>query len=456
MTPLKYHENEIVRGLNLILEEEAPQETHSVRDPSERRLPSSLSDGQRTLAYTSLFGTLNTRGASKETILAAIKTENAVRGAPPWDDKKVERLVDKLWKQYSHQGQHAKISGDVHESNGSREGTPATTGKPPGKRKQRIALSTFRQLQNENIPPIHWIITDLLAPGLHVLAGRPKSGKSWFVFYMVLMVAMGRWVMGQYPVKAQGVLYISLEDTKRRLKTRLAKLLGDEDAPENGLFTTEWERIQDSQYSDSCGIKDVAGYLEENSECRLVVIDTWGLIRGPRGKSRESDYERDYMELSRLQKIARAANVAIMLVHHTRKKVMDATDPLDEVLGSSGITGCADSIWVLSRRRGADTGILDVSGRDIPGDLKLAMTFEKESCRWEIAGDAVDVAKTALQDKILRALKDAGQPMSNKDIKDRVGSSQTYVNKALCELFDTDLVSKPAGTRGMYCLPLEM
>lgn len=70
----------------------------------------------------------------------------------------------------------------------------------------------------------------------------------------------------------------------------------------------------------------------------------------------------------------------MMVVHHTRK--MADEDIMNTVSASSGITGSADSIWVLKKAsRGAGDATLTVTGRDVEfRELKLAL----RDCRWNL------------------------------------------------------------------------
>jgi hypothetical protein len=65
-----------------------------------------------------------------------------------------------------------------------------------------------------------------LVEGATILAGRPKIGKSWLALDWSIAVARGGFCFGDVHCKEGDVLYIALEDNKRRLKSRLAKLLG--------------------------------------------------------------------------------------------------------------------------------------------------------------------------------------------------------------------------------------
>jgi hypothetical protein len=62
-----------------------------------------------------------------------------------------------------------------------------------------------------------------------------------------------------------------------------------------------------------------------------------------------------------------------------------ADDPFDEVSGTLGITGAADSIFVLDRNRGEGTAAMYVTGRDVP-DQTYALAWDENSCLWSITG----------------------------------------------------------------------
>ena len=45
--------------------------------------------------------------------------------------------------------------------------------------------------------PIEFVVDNLLAQGLYILAGAPKVGKSWLALDMCLSIAKGEKVLGQ-------------------------------------------------------------------------------------------------------------------------------------------------------------------------------------------------------------------------------------------------------------------
>ena len=54
--------------------------------------------------------------------------------------------------------------------------------KPNGAKQRFKPLTKFTaaELGMMIFPPLEWIVPDVLAPGLTLLAGAPKLGKSWF------------------------------------------------------------------------------------------------------------------------------------------------------------------------------------------------------------------------------------------------------------------------------------
>lgn len=118
-------------------------------------------------------------------------------------------------------------------------------------------------------------------------------------------------------------------------------------------------------------------FVITHPDLKLVFIDTFQKVRSP---TSDSIYTADYGDFSALKSVADKHSLAMMVVHHTRK--MADEDIMNTVSGSSGITGSADSIWVLKKAsRGAGDATLTITGRDVEfRELKLAL----RDCRWNL------------------------------------------------------------------------
>jgi Mrp family chromosome partitioning ATPase len=86
-------------------------------------------------------------------------------------------------------------------------------------------------LMAATFPAMRWAVPGVVAEGLTVVVGPPKVGKSWLCWGLAVAVASGGVAFGKVPVEAGDVLYLALEDTPRRLQSRLGKVLQRDPAP---------------------------------------------------------------------------------------------------------------------------------------------------------------------------------------------------------------------------------
>jgi len=246
--------------------------------------------------------------------------------------------------------------------------------------RQTAMLSTISavELQHKNIPPIRWIVKNLIPAGLTILASPPKFGKSWMAMNLCLSVAMGGIFLG-YQCNEAGCLYMAMEDSERRLKSRMEKILHTLSAPQGFDFTTEAPTL-------GSGLMDALEiYIGQRPKAGLIVLDTFQKIRDVGGG--KDVYGKDYSDIGALKKFADAHNIALLVIHHLRK-MGDDSDPFARISGSNGISGAADTMMVLAKeRRNEDTATLSITGRDVAQN-DLVLRFNKSSCLWENLGDA--------------------------------------------------------------------
>lgn len=246
---------------------------------------------------------------------------------------------------------------------------------------KRLRAVSAKELQKMDIPPMHFVVTELLPHGMSLLVSPPKYGKSWFVLDLCLSVAAGRDFLGHKTNKG-ACLYLALEDSNRRLKYRMQKVLGVAAAPDGFDFVTDCSTLDDGL------LEELDTYLKEKPGTELIVIDTLEKVRGQQN-GRESAYKADYRELGALKKFADEKGICILLVHHLRK-MGDDGDPFNRISGTNGILGAADTAMVMTRKnRNDEATLFSVVGRDIDGgDTMIA--FDKSTYRWHSLG-SVDI-----------------------------------------------------------------
>ena len=215
------------------------------------------------------------------------------------------------------------------------------------------------------------LIDGILSNGLAILSGDSKIGKSWMVLWLCLKISRGEPVWG-LPTAKTDVIYLALEDNDWRIQQRMQDLV---DIPPDNLH-----------FGFSCGKLgaelegQIKGVLEDNPNTGLLFIDTLQMVRD-NVSSRVNAYAQDYKDLSALKKIADDHKMCIFLVHHNRKE-HDGSNVFNDMTGSTGIAGVADTCMVLRKEdRFGNDAVLSITGRDIE-EKRLKLTMRKNV--WEV------------------------------------------------------------------------
>jgi len=274
-----------------------------------------------------------------------------------------------------------------------------------GGKSWKDGLITARELQTKQFEPVRIILPELIPEGVTVLAGKPKIGKSWFALDVCVAVAGGRFVLGEVKPVQGDALYLALEDSERRLKKRMEKIFGQGPWPERLEMHTKWRKL------DQGGLDDIEAWCRLHPHRRLIWIDTLVKVRPKAGRNDQA-YIADYQAIEGLQQLAGKYQLGIVLNHHLRK-MSSEDDAFDDVSGTLGLTGAADTIIVMKRHAGMTK--VFVRGRDIE-EAEFAAEFNRNTSRWRLVGDAAEVFRSKERQAVLAALKAATEPMSIPDI----------------------------------------
>jgi AAA domain len=314
---------------------------------------------------------------------------------------------------------------------------------PPGT--WRDNLIDPQKLCDEQFPDVRYVVPGIIPEGVTLLASRPKLGKSWLILQTATAIATGTASLATSDQPTHGdVLYVALEDNKRRLKRRLAKYFGAqrENWPKQLALFTKWRRL------DQGGIEDLREWCKSVNKPTLIAVDTLKKVRKPKGRN-QSDYDADYEACEGLMELAREfPGLSIIVAHHDRK--MDADDVFDTVSGTLGLTGGVDTIAII--RRSAKGITLHVEGRDLIDAVEKAVRFDRETCRWTILGDAAEVQRSADRSRVLAALQNAPEGLSTSEIISAAGlGSRNAADVLLFRMLADGEVERVR--RGVYGLP---
>jgi AAA domain len=254
--------------------------------------------------------------------------------------------------------------------------------------------------------------------GLVVVWGPPKCGKSYWIFTVMLHVALGREYRGRR-VQQGMVVYLALEGQDgfgaRAAAFRSRYLDGTGDAPDFFLVKERTDLVRDHQALIQC----IATQCEGNPTA--VVIDT--LNRSLAGS--ESDDKDMAAYVRAADAIREKFNCAVIIVHHCGVNV-------SRPRGHTSLTGAAD-MQISVKRDAAKNIIATVEyAKDGPEGAEIASRLEPVELGRDQDGDPVTAcvvmpvedgaAKAAAktpsgrkESKVLRTFRDAFTEALNTD-----------------------------------------
>lgn len=252
---------------------------------------------------------------------------------------------------------------------------------------QPIQAVTAAELDKMELPPVEWLVDNILTVGLSAIGAPPKSYKSFMALDLCAAVCTGTTFLG-FKTHQHACLYLDLESTKVRPRDRLKAIFGkDTPKPDNLYIITgddEPGRIGD-------GFEAQVEYqLQQHPDIKLIVVDVFQKIRIPK-KGQNGGYDNDYEELGALKSIIDKHGVGLLLIHHS-KKMKDLSDPFNNFSGSTAIMGSLDCAWIIEKDKRSDNeATLHVTGRDLAGE-DYTVKFNQQTYKWEMVGTAEDIA----------------------------------------------------------------
>ena len=185
------------------------------------------------------------------------------------------------------------------------------------------------QLMTTPLKPIEFCVDGMISSGLFILAGAPKVGKSWLALDIALSIAKGEKVLGR-ETKSGSALYLCLEDSYTRIQNRLFELTSE---PSESLHFAIMAGTLGGVLE-----KQIETVKSQHTDLKIIIIDTLQKVRS----GDDASYASDYKELSVLKNLADSLQIAILLIHHTRKCCDN--DPFNMISGTTGISGCVGRI----------------------------------------------------------------------------------------------------------------
>lgn len=311
--------------------------------------------------------------------------------------------------------------------------------------------TTAVDLEALELKPIDWVVEGLISPGLNIITGKSKIGKSFAVLDLGYQVEVGGSWLSRQCIKGS-VLFYSLEDYKQRIKNRW-KTMGIQ--PKESMYQFRDRRPKIPLLT--MGLEEeIEDWIQNTPDAKLVIIDVYQKVKKSIG-GKLNAYENDNFNLQDLQTLAAKYNMAIVLIHHTKKG--SESDVFDEINGSAGIQSNMDSMIVLaSKRKNGSNVVLHCIPKDgEPQEFEIAMN---SNCIWEYQGAVGSTKQTALNQAIIKLLESVDRKIAAKEIQDHIQNDgelnkdrekpypKADINKALERLAERSEILRVS--RGMY------
>lgn len=175
------------------------------------------------------------------------------------------------------------------------------------------------------------IFGGILRPGLYVLAGSSKVGKSLIATSLANHVASGTEYLGMNMPKGK-VIYFDLDNYDYETKARI-RALGFK-PNENIIY--EFKDVN-SIYKIECYLDS----LHDIENYRLVIIDSY--INLMEVASSNDNYNEIYPMIKKLRDVIVSNNLVGIIIHHIKKENVKSDQ--DKVIGSKALTaGCTGTI----------------------------------------------------------------------------------------------------------------
>ena len=249
----------------------------------------------------------------------------------------------------------------------------------------------------DTISPPRPIVEGLLNEGMLLFGGKSKRGKSWLMLDLALSVATGNRVWGHFEVpEPQPVLYMALEDSRRRIQQRLRDIRPD--VRTNGML----HLLYNFPLLNDGGLEKLQGYIESR-RYRLIIIDVLARIEPATRHRNDTTYHDIYSLFAPLQDLHRQHPQCLAMVTHLRKA--EAEDIFDTLHGSVAYQGVQDALWVLERPPRGSVGVLHTCQND--GEQQ-ALQLSFGHGHWEFLGHDDDIRQSQERQLVRELAVDAG------------------------------------------------
>jgi archaellum biogenesis ATPase FlaH len=291
----------------------------------------------------------------------------------------------------------------------------------------QFEVTSAKELLSRKLNELQFIFDPILPSiGLAMLAGPPKAGKSWFCLDIAQKLTD----------EGHEVYYIAAEDNLRRLKERL----------QHKTFKFPLKLKIHAGLSQNHPVprgKDAIRYIEEVYKIHkpnCIIVDTVASVLQPTANTK--NYDVTVQEYEALRQLATNLGIVILVVHHTKKQTDYTQTPIEQILGSTGISATVETLMIMQNVNGSMDRSIFVTGKDVEQD-EFVLTWNGSG--FEFHEDAMTAKLGKSQKEILDYIKQNPE-CSQTQVVLGLKKDQGRVSKIISQFCEQGLVTKKGKT----------
>jgi hypothetical protein len=399
-------------------------------------------------------------GLSADEMLAALMKRNE-RCVPPKSQDYLVNLAHYVAGKYQPDPVMHVGSVPGMGSPGASNGQTASAGQQWGTPRPKAIFTDYADMIGKKYELPVWLIRGLIMEGFNILAGSPKSSKTYLAHSLAAELALeasagGLW-LGHYPLENHGpVCYVSLEDDESDSYWRMCELAPRVKHVDKGrlIFCNDFEKVP--SLNDGL-VEFIDEQILQVYHPVLLVLDPLSYLYPPaRHGGDQFDTLRQW--LLPLRYLGKRTHTAILGVEHRRKQTKDDINLLETIRGSNAKIAVADALLVIVREL-EDVTMHATVRKGSDQTISLGFAFDKDgAAHWTWKGSTDGLLQTGTHSDLrLRVSQLLGSnPQSTYTIPDILTNLQESVNPQMQNLLQQLLhrmekageVAKPS--RGHY------
>lgn len=277
-----------------------------------------------------------------------------------------------------------------------------------------------------------WLVESLWAEAaVGILAGHPKSSKSWLAFDLAVSVASGTDCLGRYKVGCPGpVLLYAAEDPEVMVRQRLEGL-------------ARWHHVDFDELPVHV-ITEVALRLDRPGERerlrrnvielrpRLLILDPLVRVYGDIDENSAGEVSGF---LSQLRALQREFEMAILLVHHAKKQARGGRHAGQALRGSGDLYAWVDSLLYLAKQGPQLELTVEHRSAAAPEPVALKLVNSStEPTHLELTADSSPRDTGSLSSRLLSLLTRNELPQTTDELRSALGVRKARLIELLTQL----------------------